>query len=64
MNNSKLLHLLKDLQIQSALIWAITIIACGWISDKTHVSTILITAAGFHVLLMTWANKKRMTENR
>ena len=44
---------LKNLQILSALIWAFTIIVCSWLSDKSNISTVLITAAGFHVLLLT-----------
>jgi len=54
MNTSKkALYLLFNPQILSALIWAITIIACSWITDKSNISSILMTAAGFHVVLMS-----------
>jgi len=64
-NLSFTLHLLKNVQILSALIWAFTIIACAWVSDKSHVSSILITAAGFHVLLLTQSetNKSRCSKS-
>ncbi|MEO1628274.1 MAG: hypothetical protein AAFV25_24205 [Bacteroidota bacterium] len=41
-----------NIQILSALIWACTIIACAWITDKSNLSTILMTAAGLHVILL------------
>lgn len=50
---SRLSQYLNNVQIASALIWAFTIIACGWIPDKSNVPVILITAAGFHVILLT-----------
>ena len=53
MKNSSLVpQVLSNVQILSAIIWAFTIIACSWISDKGNVSSILITAAGFHVILL------------
>ena len=58
-NSNLVLQVLSNVQILSALIWAFTIIACGWISDKSNVSTILITAAGFHVLLLTQFEKRK-----
>lgn len=42
-----------NIQIVSALIWAVTIVLCGAVSDKNDVFIILMTAAGFHVVLMT-----------
>lgn len=54
MINSKLiLRLLSDIQILSALIWASTILACAYVSDKNYVFLILVTAAGFHSTLMS-----------
>ncbi len=61
-DSNKALRILSNVQILSALIWAITIIACGWVSDKSYVPTILITAAGFHVILMTQMSKKQSRE--
>jgi len=46
-------RLVRDILIQSALIWATTIITCAAFMDTPHVSSILITAAGFHVILMS-----------
>lgn len=53
MNKSKVLCFLSNPQILSALIWAVTIIGCSYVADRSTISTILITAAGFHVVLMT-----------
>lgn len=59
MKNSNLIfHVLSNVQILSALIWAFTIIACSWVSDKSNLSIILITAAGFHVILLTQFAKR------
>ena len=52
-NSSKIQKIIFGPQILSALIWAFTIIACSQVSDRSHISTILITAAGFHVIMMT-----------
>ena len=58
MNTSnKAFQILTNPQIISAIIWAITIIACSWVADKSNISTILITAAGFHVVLMSGLTK-------
>jgi hypothetical protein len=62
-NTNVVLQVLTNVQILSALIWAFTIIACGWISDKSNMSTIIITAAGFHVILLTQF-EKRIKENK
>lgn len=50
--SSIFLKSLLNIQILSALIWACTIIACAWITDKSNLSTILMTAAGLHVILL------------
>jgi hypothetical protein len=62
-NTNVVLQVLTNVQILSALIWAFTIIVCGWISDKSNMSTIIITAAGFHVILLTQF-EKRIKENK
>ncbi|GEM_PF-4480866 len=63
MNNStKIFRFLSNAQILSALIWAITIIICSGVSDKSNISTILITAAGFHVILMTRFTMKKPSD--
>lgn len=63
MNKFKsVLRLLKNVQILSALLWAFTIIGCAAVSDKSNVSTILITAAGFHVILMSQLIKPKCNE--
>lgn len=49
----KIRRVILDPQILSALIWAATILACSVVSDRSVISTILITAAGFHVVMMT-----------
>lgn len=49
----------SNIQILSGIIWAVTIIACGWVQDKSYLSTILITAAGFHVILLSRLNKRQ-----
>jgi len=41
-----------NVQILSALIWAFTIIACSWVSDKSILATIVMIAAGFHCVLL------------
>jgi len=50
-------QLFKNVQVLSAVIWALAIIGCSLISDKSHVSTILIAAAGFHVVLLAQSEK-------
>lgn len=62
MNTSSFLRWISQTQILSALIWALTIIACGWVSDKAHIPTILITAAGFHVIMMAQVLRKKPRE--
>lgn len=53
------LHYASNVQILSALIWAFTIIACSWVADKSNLPAILISAAGFHVLLLAQVEKQR-----
>lgn len=53
------LQFISNVQILSAIIWSLTIIACSWISDKSYVPTVLITAAGFHVVLLTYFEKRK-----
>ncbi len=48
-----LLKLIKNVQIQSACIWASAILLCSFITGDSNVATVLITAAGFHVVLMS-----------
>ncbi|MBT8218883.1 MAG: hypothetical protein KJP00_03615 [Bacteroidia bacterium] len=50
---NKFMQWLSDIQILSALIWAAAIVGCSMVSSKMAVSTILITAAGIHVIMMT-----------
>lgn len=52
------LKLLKDVQIISALIWAITILVCSFLGMDSNVKMFIITMAGFHVVLMTMTRKK------
>ena len=60
MNRLKcLLKLFKDVQILSALIWASTLLACAYFSDKNNIINVIITAAGFHVILMQHFAKNR-----
>ena len=47
-----ILKYLSNIQILSALIWASAIIGCSYASDQKDVTTILIAAAGIHVVLM------------
>ena len=58
-NSTLVLQFLSNVQILSALLWAFTIIACGWVSDKSMLSTIVMTAAGFHVLLLAHFETKK-----
>jgi len=58
----KITHFLSNPQILSALIWAATIIACSYVTDKSNISAILITAAGFHVVLMSQMTKTVKTK--
>ena len=58
------LQLLFNVQIISALIWAFTIIACSWVSDKTMVSSILTTAAGCHVILLSYSESNKEVGNK
>lgn len=50
-----------NIQIYSALIWAITIIISSIIVENKNLSILLITAAGFHMVLMS--NSKKNTQN-
>ena len=45
--------ILSNVQILSALLWAAVIIGCSYVSENILVSNILVTAAGFHVLLLS-----------
>jgi len=60
-NLTCILKALRNVQIISALIWASTIIACSYFSDKSTISMVLITAAGFHVILMSQIEKGQST---
>lgn len=58
----KVICFLSNVQIQSALLWAIVILACAFISREAAIMNILVTAAGFHVVLLSTKfgkNKKR-----
>lgn len=54
--------LLRNLQIQSALIWAAVIIACTIVTDNMYVAMILTTAAGWHVLLLSAHDRKQVNK--
>ncbi|MEL6669145.1 MAG: hypothetical protein AAFP08_09250 [Bacteroidota bacterium] len=56
---NQLWRAIRNVQILSALIWAMAIILCSWLSDKEYLSSILITAAGFHVVLLAQADKRK-----
>jgi len=57
-----LFKLLKDPQIISALLWAITILLCSYFPDKETVMMVLITVSGFHVLLMNEFSKQKTSQ--
>lgn len=64
-STSKIFKVLTDIQIQSALIWAAVILLCSYVVRDQTVSMILITAGGFHsVLLSNYFNKKNKTEDQ
>lgn len=44
--------ILTNIQILSAIIWAIVIIGCGQLTNNPTLSTLLLTAAGCHFLLL------------
>ncbi len=48
---------INNIQIYSALLWAVTIILGSYYHTSEFLSTILITAAGFHVVLMSQYNR-------
>lgn len=54
---NRFLRIFRNVQILSALIWALTIILCSWVSDKNDLVTLLITAAGFHVILLAQSER-------
>jgi len=43
---------IKNIQIQSAIVWAITILACSSFTQNKNVSLIIYTAAGIHLLML------------
>ena len=49
----KIFAVLLNVQILSALIWAAVIIGCAYISKNDTIQSILVTAAGFHVVLLS-----------
>lgn len=53
-----MLKILLNVQILSALLWATVIIGCSYVTENVIVSNILITAAGFHVILLSQKLKK------
>jgi len=52
---------ITNIQILSALIWAATIILCSYFVQSGPITSILITAAGFHVILLARTNKVKET---
>lgn len=63
--SNKALKVLSNVQIWSALIWAAVIIGCSYFTNSKEVSTILIAAAGIHVVLLsTILNKKNVVLNK
>jgi len=54
----KLLAVVSNVQILSALIWAMVILGCAYISKDSTIQNILITAAGFHVVLLSTKLKR------
>ncbi len=53
--------ILSNVQILSALLWAAVIIACSYVTENSIISNILITAAGFHVVLLSHKLKAAKT---
>ena len=57
--SSPILRIISNVQIQSALIWAAVILMSSYITKDHIVSMMLISAAGFHVVLLSnYCNKK------
>lgn len=46
-------EILSNVQILSDLIWAGVILGCSFVTENIMVSNILITAAGFYVILLS-----------
>jgi len=55
------MRLLKDVQILSALIWAATILVSSVLVKDSNIVTLLLTAAGFHVVLLSQMLKRKNT---
>jgi hypothetical protein len=55
---SKVFKVLSNIEIQSALIWAAVILLCSYVVKDQTVSMILITAGGFHSVLLSNYSKK------
>lgn len=51
--------LLLNVQILSALIWVSVIIGCSYATGNNDIAAILITAVGFHVVMMSRFNKEK-----
>ena len=58
----RLIPYFNNIHIYSAMLWAITIVLCSYYHKSDNLSNILITAAGFHVLLMYRFNKTTKKE--
>ena len=56
-----MLKILSNVQILSALMWAAVILGCSYVTKNPIVSNILITAAGFHVILLSYKLKNEAT---
>jgi len=50
----------RDIQIQSALLWAATILLSAVFSASNEITTVLITAAGFHCVLLAQHSSKNI----
>ncbi len=60
-----IINIITNVQIVSALIWAMAIMACSYLTTNTTLSSILVVAAGFHVILLAQsANNKACTNTR
>lgn len=44
---------LKDIQIRSALIWAITILLCSYVNNQNYALLFMTTAAALHTTLLS-----------
>ncbi len=49
----------SNLQIQSALIWAAVILLCSYVTRDQTATMILVTAGGFHSVLLSNYFKKK-----